>query len=295
MQPHSNIYPSNTKIDNYKVLQGLSSNHTVKVKLVKEVQSTTTYVCKMLKTRPVLNMNALRNDFYKEISILRNACHKNLVKLIDFNECSYYQKKNRHFSECMYYIMEYCEKGTLYTLLESNTHGLGEESAKTLFQQMISVLSYMHSEGFAHGDIRLDNFVLTDTNSIKLIDFGFVQRVDAPSKEFRGSNYYIAPEVLENLEYIPGKADVFSLGCVLFALVFGCPGFYSASLSDNWYKTLCLSPECFWAHYQRRIQAEVSDELKELLQRMLQINPDTRISVNEILGSPWLRNTVGTC
>ena len=291
MQSYHYPYPHITTIDNYEILRNISSSHNIKVKLVKDLHSKAIYVCKMLKIRPVLNMNSLRNDFNKEISILRDSCHKNLIKLIDFSECSYYQKKNRHFCECMYYIMEYCDRGSLYTYLETNTHCLGEECVKSLFQQMVSVLSYLHSQGFAHGDIRLENFVMSDPSSVKLIDFGFVQRVDLPSKEFRGSNYYIAPEILENVEYVPGKADVFALGCVLFALVFGCPAFYCASLSDTWYKILCLSPECFWAHYQRRVQREVSGEIKELLQNMLQINPDIRIGVEGILESSWIKDS----
>lgn len=275
-------------LDSYKVLKTLSSQANVKVALVGELISKKTYVCKMLKTKPVLQMSAMRSEFSKEINVLRNCSHQNLIKLIDFSDCSFYQK-NRHYSECMYYITEYCEAGDLYSFLGENFNGIGEVQAKCLFIQMASVLNYVHAMGYAHGDIRLENFVMSDRSTVKLIDFGLVKKVDELSTDFTGSNYYMAPEIIEKVQYFPGKADVFATGCVLFALVFGCPAFYLASLSDSWYKVLSQNPDLFWRHYQCKIQQEVSNNLKDLLQKMLTCDPNHRISITDILSHPWLQ------
>ena len=103
----------------------------------------------------------------------------------------------------MYYIMEYCDKGTLFDYLTQYPFGIIEENTKEIFKQIIAALGYLHSKGYAHGDIRLENFVRTNETFIKIIDFGFLKKIDVKSNEFHGSNYYMAPEILNHEEYLP--------------------------------------------------------------------------------------------
>ena len=227
------LSPPKANLDHYEILKNICSNNNIKVKLVKNLQDSTIYVCKLLKFRPVINMNSIRKEFYKEFEILSHSTHKNLIKLIDYSECSSYIKNNRRCYECMYYIMEYCNKGNLLELVTQNTFGLAEEKAKEIFQQIASGINYIHTSGFAHGDIRLENFVISDESLVKIIDFGFLKQVNVKCYEFNGSNYYMAPEILNHQEYLPEKSDIFAAGCALFSLVFGCPAFYSASMTDK--------------------------------------------------------------
>ena len=289
MNTHTMISAPIAILDTYLVLNNISSHNNFKVKLVKDSRTSKIYICKLLKIRPVSNINLLRNNFYKEIDLLQDSSHEHLIKLIDYSECSSYRKNNHYFYECMYYIMEYCDKGTLFDYLTQYPFGIIEENTKEIFKQIIAALGYLHSKGYAHGDIRLENFVRTNETFIKIIDFGFLKKIDVKSNEFHGSNYYMAPEILNHEEYLPEKADVFAAGCVLIALTFGCPAFYCASRTDKWYRMLLTNPDLFWSQHQTRINRTISRELRNLIENMLKINSEDRIGLDNILNDPWLQ------
>jgi serine/threonine protein kinase len=146
----------------------------------------------------------------------------------------------------------------------------------------------MHSSGLAHGDVRLENCLVTNEGEIKLSDFEFCKPANLPCQVFEGSNYYMSPEIIRHVKYLPCKSDVFAAGCVLFSLIFGCPAFESASLEDRWYCTLVTRPEKFWNHLESR-RKRVKYDLRCLLGNMLCYDPEDRMDFKEILSHPWLR------
>jgi serine/threonine protein kinase len=89
------------------------------------------------------------------------------------------------------------------------------------FKQIVEGLKFIHEKGMAHRDIKIDNLLLTDHyQTLKIGDFGSVA-IDLSSKEFVGTHRYMAPEVFQReTEYNCQKADVFSLGVTLYALIF---------------------------------------------------------------------------
>jgi serine/threonine protein kinase len=183
----------------------------------------------------------------------------------------------------MYYIIEYCPQGDLFQLINSNPSGLGEKTGKILFRQVAESINYLHSLGFAHGDIRLENFVIGEDKKVKMIDFEFIKPVSALSNEFNGSNYYMAPEILKHEEFLPEKADVFAAGCVLFSLVFGRPAFREATRDIGLYKKFCNTPTVFWQDWERATNINVSSDLKDLLENMLIYDPSQRLSISSVL------------
>ncbi|OMJ72115.1 hypothetical protein SteCoe_29523 [Stentor coeruleus] len=276
-------------IDNYTVVKILSSGESSTVDLVKDKTNGSIYVCKLQKIRPVLNINEMRNQFYKEINLLRNSSHTNIIRLIDFSDYSNFRENNKYCYSCMYYLNEYCSGGDLLEFVKQHPLGIGEAYAKQIFCQIVSGLNFLHSHGYAHGDIRLENLVLTNENTVKFIDFEYIKDLNTKSSDFRGSNYYMAPEILRNEEFYPGIADVFAAGCVLFALVLGCPAFSEATPSDCNYRLLNLKPQEFWRRSEARIKCNISLELKDLLMGMIQYNPEKRINLDGVKNHNWLR------
>jgi serine/threonine protein kinase len=272
-------------LDKYTVIKKLSKGSLITVKLVSDSTKSILVVCKILKIRPVIAINAIRERFSTEIALLKASSHDNIIKILDYSENSYYQKKNGRCYECMYYITEYCPRGNLLEYILNNPL-VDEEDARQIFVQIMSGLVFIHGQSLAHGDIRLENFVIGRDGTVKMIDFGFSKRLEGRCKEFYGSNYYMAPEILNKQPFFPGKADVFAAGCVLFSLVFRSPAFFSASMDDELYRMLCTAPDHFW-DYHETMKKTVSPDLKFLIQKMLNIDPNERYDIHNIVASPW--------
>jgi serine/threonine protein kinase len=149
----------------------------------------------------------------REVSIWKDLDHPHIVQL--------YEVLPLHDS--IYLATECGGEGELFSLLEKHPNGLLEEQAISIFTQVCSAVGYLHDLNIAHRDIKLENIFMTDNGKAKLGDFGFAIRTanEKFSEEWLGSAEYSAPEVLKNEPYDPKKADSWSLGVVLFALLTG--------------------------------------------------------------------------
>ena len=122
--------------------------------------------------------------------------------------------------------MDYAETN-LRRQLEIRTF-VPEDQARKWFRQLASALEYLHSHSVAHRDIKIENILIDKNDDVKLCDFGFSKVVeknsvhqDEHSTTFCGSLGYCAPEILLRTPYEPYKTDVWSLGVVLYKMVFG--------------------------------------------------------------------------
>jgi len=140
--------------------------------------------------------------------------HDGIVKFL------HYFEKTKHF--CL--VFELIEGLSLIEVMEErNFEPFEERMTCSIVGQLVAALAYCHSKGVAHRDIKLDNILLTESGTAKLIDFGLCE-LDAEKKlcnDAVGSIEYCAPEVLQGRRYSAFKADVWSCGVVAFALLFG--------------------------------------------------------------------------
>ncbi|GKT50746.1 putative serine/threonine-protein kinase iksA [Colletotrichum spaethianum] len=208
----------------------------------------------------------------REVAILKLVDHPNVMKVYDIWE-------NR--SE-IYLVLEYVEQGDLFDYINTNGR-FAEEGAMFLFRQMMSALQYCHSFNICHRDLKPENILLTSDNKVKIADFGMAalhQSSDHRLVTACGSPHYAAPELLKHKHYRGDKADIWSLGVILYALLAACLPFDDPDIGALLQKTKRGIYE---------IPDFLSPEAKDLIRRMLVANPDTRISIKEMWQHPLIR------
>jgi len=159
---------------------------------------------------------------------------------------------------------------------------------------MCLALNYLHQQSITHRDLKPENVLLQlpDTNEtlIKITDFGLSRFISEQSmmKTFCGTPNYLAPEVLESRGEgsYTNKVDVWSLGVILYICLVGYPPFSDSPdlppLSDQILKGSYTFPDEYWSG--------ISDEAKNLIQKMMCIDPIQRLSMSQVLEDPWLAN-----
>ncbi|KAL5091385.1 hypothetical protein Trisim1_002993 [Trichoderma cf. simile WF8] len=201
----------------------------------------------------------------REVAILKLIEHPNIMKLYDIWE-------NR--SE-IYLILEYIDQGDLFTFI--NTKGrLSEEVAVYFFRQMISAIAYCHSFNVCHRDLKPENILITADLQIKIADFGMAALHQSNTHRLAtacGSPHYAAPELLKNRQYRGDKADIWSMGVILYAMLSATLPFDDPDLRVMMNKT---------KKGQYTMPEFLSPEAEDLIDRMLQVNPDHRITMKKI-------------
>ena len=200
--------------------------------------------------------------------------------------------------ECL--VMELLSGGEMFDLILE--HGRLEESvARFYFQQLLDAVEHMHSLGYAHRDIKLENIVLDRDQNLKLIDLAFASQCNCKTRDVkplrRGTPGYLSPEMLQkSIDACFKEQDLFAVGVCLFTMVVGAPPFKEATKENAQYGRLFRSARAFWdGHPRGRSLAKkqlVSEELIDLVCRMLDPVPERRLSIEQIRNHPWTRQTV---
>jgi len=192
-------------------------------------------------------------------------------------------------SNNVYLVFPYFESKDLISWLEDrNFWPLEDKHARKIFLQIATAVSICHRNGIGHRDIKLDNVLVNKAGKIKLIDFGLCT-IEDDSKQVHtdrvGSADYVAPEVLMNRPYNSFKADIFSMGVVLYCLLFGKFPFNPEERLEDIRKGIITS---FSLDDKEKLFTSLSKEAKELLSMMLEPEPEKRISMEGILTHKWL-------
>jgi serine/threonine protein kinase len=175
---------------------------------------------------------------------------------------------------------EYVPHGSLLDLVRKNSQ-LPESEARYYFMQLVTAIEYLHSsKKVAHRDLKLENILLDAYNNIKVIDFGLSHPFTDDNQQFTtpcGSPPYLAPELIST-GVCTRTTDIWSLGIVLYALTTGSIPFF-----HNDFSTLCHQITSKRIHYPLTL----SDDLIDLLKRMLCRNPIERITIEDIKHHRW--------
>jgi len=231
------------------------------------------------------NLEALET----EINILRQLRHPHIVALKEVVATSTYT----------YIVMELLSGGELFNrIVEKGS--FPEKEAKPLFAQIILSMDYLHGLNIVHRDVKPENilYITEGGVDIKLIDFGYagVWAADKQLTGLCGTPDYVAPEVLtwyedeENgTEYGKGS-DLWSLGVLLYVILSGCSPF----CGDDEEELLKLVSQAKYVFYENEWQG-ISDEAKDLIRKLLVVDPLQRLTMAEVIAHPWLSESVAKC
>ncbi|CAI0467669.1 unnamed protein product [Linum tenue] len=258
------------RIGKYEVGRTLGEGNFAKVKLARNLDTGHPFAIKILDKGNILNRN-IADQIKREIATLKLLRHPNIVRLHEV-----LASKSK-----IYMVLDYVTGGELYDRIAFKGR-LSEAEGRKLFHQLIDGVSYCHNHGVFHRDLKLENVLLDAKGRIKISDFG----LSALPKHFRllhticGSPNYVAPEVLRNKGYDGATADVWSCGVILYVTLTGSLPFDDRNLAVLYHKIMKGEVE---------IPKWMSPGAGNLISRILDPNPATRITMAGIKSDPWFK------
>ncbi|KAJ3010207.1 Serine/threonine-protein kinase stk11 [Thoreauomyces humboldtii] len=272
---------------------------------------------KILNKKRLRKMQGGIEAAIREIKLLRRLKHRNAIKLIDvyckvedeegsvgvFNWFSTIEEEpiawkfedgtedDRDVQILKWYlIFEYCPC-SLQTLLEQEEGNmLPLARAHWFFVQLIEGLSYLHSQGVIHRDIKAGNMLITPDNTLKISDFGIAEQfstysdADMDVTSFAGTHQFLSPELAEGVPNSLGEpVDVWACGITLYNML---TGRYPFEFDEDG-NLLVLYEKIMAAEFDMPV--DFDEDLQDLLLGMLDRNPETRYTTSQILLHPWTR------
>ena len=266
------------KISHYEIGKVIGKGAYATVKICKNKITQEKFAMKIYEKK-ILNDNIKKKCILREIEILKKLNHPNIVKLYD----TIISDKN------ILLIQELVNGISLrdfYNKEIRNQRNISEKKYKILtliFKQIFSAFDYIHKKNIFHRDIKLENILLTKNYEIKIIDFGFglYNPRNYLQKFFCGTPNYMAPEIIMKKEYDGQKADMWSLGILLYKLF--CADFpFKGKDEKDLYRHIIKG--------KYKIKEYVPDLIKIIIDKILRPKPYQRINCDQILQSHWFNN-----
>ncbi|KAF9516514.1 hypothetical protein BS47DRAFT_670021 [Hydnum rufescens UP504] len=224
----------------------------------------------------IIPLSALPTSTHVSHHISSTALHLKLHHPSILSLLSVFQTANEYF-----HVLELCSSGTLASFLVNRpSRCLSENEARSLLRALIDGFTYLTRERVVHRDLKADNILLTEDYRVKLADFGLATKLEAPRFEastFCGTPNYLSPEVIARQPY--GLAsDLWALGCLTITILTGKPPFQGDTVDA----TLLHASGA-----QYVLPQTLSQEARDLIGNLLQIDPDRRIPLHKILSHPF--------
>ncbi|KAG8371034.1 hypothetical protein BUALT_Bualt13G0045000 [Buddleja alternifolia] len=261
------------RIGNYEVGRTIGEGTFAKVKFARNSETGQPVAIKILDKDKVLK-HKMAEQIRREIATMKLIKHPNVVQLYEVMA-----SKTKIFI-----VLEFVTGGELFDKIVN--HGrMKENEARKYFQQLINAVDYCHSRGVFHRDLKPENLLLDAGGNLKVSDFG----LSALSQQVRddgllhttcGTPNYVAPEVLNDRGYEGATADLWSCGVILFVLLAGYLPFDDSNLMNLYKKISSAEFTCPpWLPFGAG----------KLIARILEPNPEKRITIAEILEDEWFK------
>jgi len=260
----------------YKVKEklGRGAFATVRRAIRKSDQKQFALKCVRKKGMDEYNRKALES----EVNIMLTLSHPNVVTLHEL-----FDTPNH-----LHMIIDLLGGGELFDkIVEEGS--FSEKKAAQVVSQIADALRYIHSQDIVHRDLKPENLLYVSKEpdaAIMLVDFGLAKKTQNPLNTPCGSPAYVAPEVLQRKPY-GREVDWWSLGVILYILLCGFPPFHDEHNNlKRLYKKIKSGNYSFPSPYWD----EVSEEAKDLVSKLLTVDPSKRAGAKEVLNHPWLQN-----
>ena len=261
-----------------KVIEGifpkqLGSGSFGRVFLVSHNETKELFALKTIEKRKIMMTYGKLDIIYDEINIHSKLYHQNIIQLYSVYEDD----------ETINIILEYAKGGNLYQLIKDEKNGFSESKAFDYFIQVINAVYYLHSNNIIHRDIKPENILIGDDNKLKLCDFGWAKELTLENRStFCGTMEYMAPEIVgsENYDY---SVDIWSLGILLYEMLFGHSPFNGKDTNN-----IILNIKSHELNYDDT-NKKISNSCKDLIQKLLNMNPQKRLKIKDILEHPFIK------
>lgn len=278
--PLSPEYPSGTiLLGKYELGRRLGSGSFAKVHVARSIETGEVVAIKIIDKKKTLDAG-MEPRIIREIEAMRRLQHHpNILKIYEVMAT-----KTK-----IYLVMELAARGELFTgVLRFGR--VNESAARRYFQQLASALSFCHGDGIAHRDVKPQNLLLDKEGNLKLSDFGLSalsehRRIDGLLHTACGTPAYTAPEIIAQRPYDGAKADAWSCGVFLFVLLAGYIPFDDSNIVAMYRKI---------HRRDYRFPTWISKPARTIIFKMLDPNPETRMSVEAVIGTKWFQKSLET-
>ncbi|CAK5034432.1 unnamed protein product [Meloidogyne enterolobii] len=253
----------------FEITAKLGSGTYGKVSLAFDHKTEREVAVKLIKKSAIENKQDLVR-IRREIRIMSMLNHPNLIQIYEV-----FENKDK-----IILVMEYASGGELYDYVSKNG-SLSEQEARRIFRQITSAVLYCHKNKVAHRDLKLENILLDSNNNAKIADFGLSNYFGQRNKllsTFCGSPLYASPEIINGTPYKGPEVDCWSLGILLYTLVYGSMPFDGRDFNRM------VRQIKRGAYYEPDTPSTAS----MLIRNMLRVNPDRRATIYDISGHWWL-------
>ncbi|KAM0915257.1 hypothetical protein ACQ4PT_010964 [Festuca glaucescens] len=259
-------------MNRYELGRMLGQGTFAKVYHARNLASNQSVAIKVIDKEKVLRVGMIE-QIKREISIMRLVRHPNVVQL---HEVMASKSK-------IYFAMEYVRGGELFGRVARGR--LKEDAARKYFQQLIGAVDFCHSRGVYHRDLKPENLLVDEHGNLKVSDFGLsalkeCQKQDGLLHTTCGTPAYVAPEIINKKGYDGEKADIWSCGVILFVLLAGYLPFQDSNLMEMYRKI---------SKGDVRYPQWFTSDARKLLPRLLDPNPNTRITMDKLIEHPWFK------
>jgi serine/threonine protein kinase len=259
----------------YEYIKTLGEGGSGIVVLVRHAISLVLFACKVV-SREFLNDHNLFDRFEQEVRLLPSLIH---LHIVHFEEVLF-------TPDLIFLIMEFCSQGDLLTHI-ANEGMFAVGRARIIFHQIAEAVKFIHGKNIAHRDLKPNNVLIDKQFNAKLADFGLCH-VSTAGKLLKtpcGSPLYAPPEILSSQDYDGKAADIWSLGILLYTMVTGTLPWSSENQIELFRQIRQADID---------VPAHLSPTIQELLAKMLQRDPVSRLTIEEVLESSWFPKTQNT-
>ena len=266
------------KLSKYEIGKTIGKGAYAIVKLATNIITKEQFAMKIYE-KEKLTDNSKKKCVYREVEVLKRVNHKNIAKLIEVITTS----------KQILIVQELVEGISLRDYYNSeirNQKGISEHKSmifKKIFKQIFEAMNYLHKNHMAHRDIKLENILMTKDYLIKIIDFGFgmYNPENKLQSFFCGTPNYMPPEIAFKKPYVGQKADLWSLGILVYKLF--CADFpFKGKNEKDLYK--CIRKGKF------TMASYTPEYIKDIIINMIEIDPNKRLTCEEVLNSSWLKD-----
>ena len=228
------------------------------------------YVIKVINKR-LISTDKLFNQINLEVEIMYTVHHPHLMQLIN-----HYEDEDN-----CYLIMPFAEKGQLYTLLKKNAR-FDQRTSSQFISEIISAVKYLHENKIVHRDIKPENILLDENYRVKLSDFGWSNFIkdNEMRKTYCGTPEYLSPEMIKKIPH-DFSVDIWSIGVLLFEFLAGYSPFAGENEEELFNNIL---------HLKIKWPNDFPPLAKNLITKILRINPKERLSLDDIINHSWFKH-----